>query len=137
MPERNERLENYFLNDIFIQLEANNLLTNTEKDDIVRIAAVYFKKNIDKKISLENVASEVGVSVSGLISHLKKITGMTPIRYLTLLRIKKSETFLCHFDSPISEIAAACGFDNAYYFCNTFKKYNGVSPTAYRKKYKL
>lgn len=135
MPEENAELKRYYLNDIFVQLEAGKLLTNTEKDEVVKKASEFFRHNLDKKISLEETADEIGVSVSGLIGHFKNITGMTPVRYLTTMRIKKAENLLCHTNSSIMQIASECGFDNAYYFCNTFKKYNGIAPTIYRKKY--
>lgn len=135
MPEDNSELKNYYLNDIFVQIKADELMTNGNNDDVVKKASEFFKDNLDKKISLEDTAASVGVSVSGLIGHFKNQTGMTPVKYLCTMRIKKSETLLCHTNSPISQIAAECGFDNAYYFCNTFKKYNGIAPTKYRSKY--
>lgn len=66
----------------------------------------------------------------------KKEMGITPLEYMTSLRMKKAEIMLTTMwgnDYSISEIAELCGFDDALYFSRVFKKYFGKSPTAFAK----
>lgn len=132
-PEDRGNLKNYFLNDIFVQRKTELLIRHVEKDEIVIKAMEYFEKNYDRKITLEEVSAEIGVSVPCMINHFKKTLKITPIKYLTGFRIKNAEKLLCTTDLPVSRISEKCGFENPYYFSNTFKKYNKVSPMKFRR----
>ena len=64
----------------------------------------------------------------------KKEMGVTPLEYLTSLRMKKAEIMLSSLwtrDYSISEIAELCGYDNALYFSRVFRKCFGCSPSQY------
>ena len=74
-------------------------------------------------------------TVSSLISHFKAAYGQTPMRYLTLLRLKRAEALLLSRGTTLEGIARASGYDNAFYFSNAFKKEKGISPSAYRRKF--
>ena len=50
------------------------------------------------------------------------------------LRIRAAQRFLCETDLRISDIAGLTGFSDANYFSNTFRRYTGCSPRAYREK---
>ena len=124
--QEKQDLKNHFLRDILVQIEVSNSISDMQTDKVVLRAYNYFQKNLGRKISLEETAKEIGVSVPGLIGHFKATTGITPIKYLISLRIKNAETLLCNTDFSIAQISDQCGFENPYYFCNTFKKVCGV-----------
>lgn len=130
-----EELVNHYLNDIILQLKLEVMLNKMSKNSIVESAIQYFEKNLEQKISITQVASYVGVSVTGLTEHFKKATGFTPIKYLILMRIKKAESLLCSTKATLSQIATACGYENAFYLSKTFKKEKGISPKEYRLKH--
>lgn len=134
-PDGGAEFKNYYLNDIFMQIKTDSAIEKNLRDDVVVSAIRYFELNICNKITLSDVAAAVGVSVSGLIQHFNDHTNLTPAKYLTAMRIKKAEMLLCSGDMPLSEIASQCGYDNSFYFSNTFKKVKGVSPKVYRQKY--
>ena len=67
----------------------------------------------------------------------KKEVGLTPLEYLTRLRMKKAETVLTAMwtrDYSVAEIAELCGYSDALYFSRVFKKHYGCSPTAFANR---
>lgn len=134
-PDGKRELKDYYLNDIFIQMRTERSIEKNLRDEVVSGAIRFFENNLSEKITLSDTASAVGVSVSGLIQHFNDHTSLTPARYLTAMRIKKAEMLLCSGNMPLSEIASICGYENAFYFSNTFKKIKGISPKVFRQKY--
>lgn len=68
----------------------------------------------------------------------KKEVGVTPLEYMTSMRMRKAETLLTPPTAgayTIGEVAAMCGFDDALYFSRVFKKYFGCSPSVYAKRH--
>ena len=62
----------------------------------------------------------------------KETYGVSPIDYLLRIRTEQAEDFLLHSQLSIAEISLMCGFNDPGYFCRTFKKQTGVTPTKYR-----
>ena len=125
------------LADLFMQLEIEQSIRKTQNGAVLRAAMAYFEAHLSQKISLAEVARHVGISPNGLIRHFRLYADTTPIRALNALRIRRAETLLCTTDQPLHTIARACGFDNAFYFSNTFKKEKGISPSAYRATFAI
>lgn len=66
----------------------------------------------------------------------KKEIGVTPLEYMTNLRMKKAEVMLTAMwgrDYSMAEIAKLCGYDDSLYFSRVFKKHFGCSPTVFAK----
>ena len=64
----------------------------------------------------------------------KKEVGMSPLEYMTSLRMKNAERLLATVwtsGCAIAEIAQMCGYENALYFSRVFKKYYGCSPSQF------
>lgn len=137
IPNDNQKLKNYFLNDIFIQLETELFVKHVQKDEIVIKTKNFFEKNIDKKISLKEISTEIGASVPCIMKHFQNAVGMSPIKYFILLKIKYAQTLLCYTDLTVTQISERCGFENPYYFSYVFKKHKNMSPSTFRKKFKV
>ena len=66
----------------------------------------------------------------------QKEMGMTPLKYMIDLRMKKAESMLAAAwtrECSVAEVAESCGFSDALYFSRVFKKYHGCSPSAFIK----
>ncbi len=87
------------------------------------------------KVSLEDIAKSGNVSKSTCLAIFKKYLHNTPASYLIGYRLNKSQELLLHTDFTISEIASEAGFDGCRYFSETFRKYYGVAPVEYKKRY--
>lgn len=64
----------------------------------------------------------------------KSVTGMTPLSYLTTLRINQAKTLLGQNSFiSVTTVADNCGFKDSFYFSTCFKKHTGLSPSEYKK----
>lgn len=96
-----------------------------------------FETNFDKDFSLNQIASQNGMSVSYLSHTFKKITGTSVIGYLFKCRINEAKRLLTHTNLSIGEIVERCGFSDSSNFSRTFKSLTKLSPSEFRKKYSI
>ena len=102
-------------------------------DPLIENAVTFINERVQHKLSISDVARKTGLSYVQFIRRFTAYAGMPPSEYLAALRLKKAESLLSDTALPVKEVAAACGFDNEYYFSNFFKKRVGMSPSLYRK----
>lgn len=79
-------------------------------------------------------ASELNLSANYLSDLLRKETGNSALNYIHSKLIELAKTELTTTDKTINEIAYSLGFEYSPHFTRLFKKYEGVTPTEYRKK---
>lgn len=87
--------------------------------------------------SIEQIAESLSVSQRYLSDTLKKETGKTSTEHLQLYLIDEAKNILLNPNKTISEVAYDLGFEYPPYFSRLFKKKEGMSPTAYREKYRM
>lgn len=95
----------------------------------------YLDTHYASHISLSDIASVGTCCQSKCCSLFKKYLHDTPISYLTKLRLRKSLNALIHEDLDITDVALNHGFGGSSYYCETFRKYYGMSPLQYRKQH--
>ncbi|WP_428659004.1 AraC family transcriptional regulator [Runella sp.] len=96
-------------------------------------AKQFIDSHFNDPIALQDMAKEAYVSKFHFLRLFKLIYGKTPHQYLTEVRIEQAKLFL-QTDLSIAEICFAVGFDSVSSFKGLFKRYTGVTPTAYRTK---
>lgn len=84
-------------------------------------------------LTINEVASEIGVSETHLRRLIKNKTSMSPIKYISYLRIEKAKNMLRDTNCTVTEISSMCGFNDQYYFSREFKSNVGVAPSEYKK----
>lgn len=92
----------------------------------------YIRGNLNEKLSLEKIAAVVGYTPNYCDYLFRKETGESIIRYVIRERIAESKRLLIEGILPLAEIAYQVGFDDYNYFSRTFKKHEGVAPSAFR-----
>lgn len=97
----------------------------------VEYAKSYIEQYFNCPLSVDNIASVVGLSPSYLRTLFKKSEGESPNHYLNRTRIEHAKEMLLSEMFTIEEVASACGFQNVYYFSRVFKKYTGIPPGKY------
>ena len=89
--------------------------------------------NLEKEISIEELASKVNLNRTTLQKVFKEIYGLTVNEYRTKARLQFAKNLLASTELSITEIAGRCGYANASKFSEVFKKNEGVLPKDWRK----
>lgn len=101
---------------------------------VVDRAIAYIQGHLTDKLSVEEIAANVGYSVS-YFSHLfAEETGLSPYQFVVKSRVEQAQLLLKTTRLTIQEIAFQCGFNSAANFCYTFRRLAGLSPHHYRKR---
>lgn len=114
-------------------LENISDLYNREMVRKIWPAIQYVEDNFNRDITLDKLASTLGVKKEYFCRIFKEATGVTPIEYVNFVRVWKAENLLTTTRSPVLEIAMDVGFSSLSYFNRVFRKYRGMTPTSYRE----
>ena len=93
------------------------------------------KKYMEPDLSVEMICDCLGKSRSYLSRMFKENTGMNLLDYLHTTRLTEAKKLLNETDLGISEIAARVGYYSGWTLARVFKRYEGITPTAYRKAF--
>lgn len=100
--------------------------------EIVHKAKSYLRHNFEHRIHLQDVASEVGVSVRHLNRLFMKHEQMPPTAFLLDLRLRRAASLLRQNpNQPIKATAFDSGFCSHAYFTARFKRRFGTTPTRF------
>ena len=86
-------------------------------------------------LSVEMIASEVGISRVHLHRKLKELTNQSTRDFIRNIRLKQAAALLADKHHNITEVATLAGFSNMTYFSTAFKELYGMSPTAYMERH--
>ena len=96
-----------------------------------RIMDVINQNIQNSDISIDEIATEVGISRVHLHRKMKALTGQTPHDFIRGIRLKQAANLLRQPGMNIAEIVYACGFSSAASFATIFKKFYGMAPRDY------
>lgn len=100
--------------------------------DVIESTIHYMAENVERRLTLTDIADYSGFSSSYLSSMFKKRTGYSPLTYFNLLKIRKACELINTTDMKLTQISFKLGFDDQFYFSRLFSKIMGMSPRAYR-----
>jgi two-component system response regulator YesN len=120
-----------FFNNFKKQVEDLLIPYVKEKDSYVEKAKKYINENINERISLESIASEIGVSAGYLSGIFSKQCEISLFEYINKKKVERAQKMIKEKPYKIYEISTELGFDNSYYFSRIFKKQTGKTLSAY------
>lgn len=91
----------------------------------------YLDEHYNQDIGLGELADKVGMSMAYLSVLFKTEVGTSYIKYLTELRIRKAKKML-QGGYKVNEVSELVGYSNYRYFCDIFKKHEGMTPNEYK-----
>lgn len=90
-------------------------------------------QNLDKPLSLDYLAQQIGLSKYHFTKKYKQQMGYAPIQHFLKMKVDYACYLLETSDSSVQDIANKVGYDDALYFSRLFKKAMGMAPMAYRR----
>ena len=116
---------------------ANEILVSDNEASIGVLVKRYVKGNLDKKITLSEIARSLHCSTVTLTQHFKSEFGITIMEYVRQKRMEEARRLLLATNAPLREIALMLGYPDVEYFSRSFKEEFGIPPAAWRKREKI
>ena len=101
------------------------------KDFVEKATNLIVQYLSDSNFSIDRLCREMAMSRTMFYLKLKTYTGKSPNDFIKVIRLERAAALL-RSGTPVAEVAAMTGFENAKYFSTVFKKYFGVSPSRCR-----
>lgn len=93
--------------------------------------------NIRTRHLVTDYATLLNISPNHLNKSVKAVTAKSPARWIDEAIVLEAKVLLSQSDLTISEVAQEVGFEDQSYFTRLFKKYEGITPTDFRRKIEL
>ena len=104
-----------------------------KKRDIMDVLNYIYENYLDDNFSVKSMASHFQTSVSNISHFFKKNMEVTISQYVEQIKLERAKEMLRTSDKKVSEIAEILRYANSTAFIEMFKKYEGVTPGAYRE----
>ena len=101
------------------------------KERVVASVKEYIRANLDKRLTLNEVAAAFNFSPSYLSQLFARHSDHGFVETITEEKIAAAKRMLQQGDQKIYEIAESLGYESAFYFSKVFKKVTGLSPREY------
>ena len=116
-----------------VNSEVSDKATYTRSEQRAQDLINRLSSNCGQQWTLSNMAQDCGIRRTQLCKIFHKLTGSTPIEFLSRIRIEHAKTLLRRSETKVIDIAFECGYSSSQYFANTFKQATGVTPSVYRR----
>ncbi len=104
-------------------------------DEKVKIIQQWIEDHYAEEVDFEIVTKQFGMSRRTFERRFKKATGDTPLVYLQRTRVEAAKIMLEVKSETFDEISCRSGYENSSHFRGIFKKYTGLLPTEYQRKF--
>lgn len=118
------------------QRDGLELARASTREEIYRrlnVARDFMIAHLDQATDLDQIASAANLSPFHFHRLFKNAFGMTPHDFIVERRVERSKRLLASSSTPMAEIAWAVGFESPAAFSKFFSRWQGVSPSAFRK----
>jgi AraC-like DNA-binding protein len=113
-------------------LDIRRAMPFTHYDPDIEQAIEFMGSQFAREITIEEISAYIHLSRAYFTRRFRRQTGLTPIQYLTRLRLERACGLLRSTTHPVYTIGELCGFNDTSYFSLQFRKQYGITPTAFR-----
>jgi LacI family transcriptional regulator len=106
------------------------------RDEAVARAVAFILTHANNPIQVSDVAEAAAVSRRTLQKQFRQLLRTSVHRYISRARVERISTMLLESDTPTYRIAQVLGYPNAGSLSRAFHKEKGISPIAFRKRYR-
>ncbi|WP_017434283.1 helix-turn-helix domain-containing protein [Saccharococcus caldoxylosilyticus] len=131
---------NYLLTSLLIELSEQYIAleikqNRTQADLNLERIKEWIRINIHNDISVASIAEKFNYNKTYLSRFFKQKTGMSLLKYLHYMKIRKAKQLLSSTSYSIKEISYKVGIQDEKYFMRLFKKHENMTPSEFRKAY--
>jgi AraC-like DNA-binding protein len=103
-----------------------------ERERLLEMVRKRVVADLKRAPSVDALASEHGMTRSHFSHFFRARTGLTPARFVAETRIREAARMLVQDRASLAHVASACGFANANHFSRVFRRYQHLTPGAFR-----
>lgn len=86
------------------------------------------RQNFDQPLRIEQLAQELGMSVSGFHAHFKAVTALSPLQFQKQLRLQEARRLMLNENLDATSVAYRVGYNDASHFNREYKSVFGIPP---------
>lgn len=105
------------------------------EDEAIRLAQEYIEKNIEARITVEELADRVSVGKRSFERRFRKATNNSVLEYIQRVKVEAAKRTFETSQKNVNEVMFDVGYTDTKAFRTTFRKVTGLSPAEYRNKY--
>ncbi|EXG77715.1 DNA-binding domain-containing protein, AraC-type [Xylanibacter oryzae DSM 17970] len=118
---------------LMYSLERNIILNKNQSHvDMIKRAQLRIREDVEKSLTIQQLAEEFGISYSTFRKLFKEYTGISPALYQQDLKLQRAKELLTSTDLSVKEIAYRLNFETPDYFSSRFKIKTGRRPSELR-----
>ena len=114
-----------------------DVIDTTGYTPLARRVVDYLSEHFSQPITLDDVSNGVKTSKNYLCNAFKRVTGVTILDCLNMIRIRKAAELIVYSDLPLNQVAQMCGYVSASHFNRVFARYVGIPPGQCRRAYSV
>lgn len=127
-------LASFMYKELLADTPANTSVTTDHIHSMVNKVTHFMSENIERRLTLKQIANYAGYSESYFYRRFIKETGYSPIDYFIHMKMNKASIYLIKTSLSVNQIAAKLGFNSPDFFSRTFKRIIGISASEFRKQ---
>lgn len=93
----------------------------------------YIRENLSENLTIEKLSDMACMSKAHFFRSFKREFGLSPVEFIIQERVKIAKKLLTDPTTSVTDASYRVGFQNVNYFCTIFKKYEGTTPTNFKK----
>lgn len=106
----------------------NHLLSSAGDTRRISKAIGHLRENFDQPFKVENIARDLGMSVSGFHHHFKSVTAMSPLQFQKQIRLQEARRLMIGEELDAANAGFRVGYEDPSYFSRDYKKLFGAPP---------
>jgi AraC-like DNA-binding protein len=104
-----------------------HMLTSGDTQRISKAIGL-MRERFDEPLRVENIARELGMSVSVFHHHFKSVTAMSPLQFQKHIRLQEARRLMLSDDFDAASAGFRVGYEDPSYFSRDYKKHFGAPP---------
>jgi AraC-like DNA-binding protein len=106
----------------------NHILASGGDTRRISKAIGHLREHFDEQLKMDQIARELGMSVSGFHHHFKSVTSMSPLQFQKHLRLQEARRLMLGEDMDAASAGFRVGYEDPSQFSREYKRHFGAPP---------